>query len=75
MEDGMLKAIKSRHVETTVEYVRDLLERCERGEVTAVTVIEELPGGGYQYGGGSTPSRHATAGMLLDAAVERLQKE
>lgn len=71
----MLKAIKSRHVETTVDYVRDLLERCERGEVAAVTVIEELPGGGYKYGGGSTPSRHATAGMLLDAAMERLRKE
>lgn len=71
----MLTTIKSRHSETTLDYVRDLLARCELGEVVAVTVIEELPGGGYAYGGGTTPSRHMTAGMLLDAAVERLRKE
>jgi hypothetical protein len=71
----MLRAISNKHNESTVAYVRHLLARCESGEVVAVSVVEELGNGTYQYGGGTSPSRHATAGMLLDLAIERLQKE
>lgn len=71
----MLKAIKNRQVEGTIDYVRDLLERCENGAVVAVSVVEELGDGTYRYGGGTSPSRHMTAGILLDLAIERLQKE
>jgi hypothetical protein len=75
VEDGMLKAIKNRQAEGTTEYVRDLLARCESGAVVAVSVVEELGDGTYRYGGGGSPSRHMTAGILLDLAIERLQRE
>lgn len=71
----MLRAISNRHNESTVEYVRDLLARCESGAVVAVSVVEELGDGTYKYGGGTSPSRHATAGMLLDLAIERLRRD
>ncbi|MGZ4819359.1 MAG: hypothetical protein ACXVZJ_12075 [Terriglobales bacterium] len=71
----MLKAIKNRQAESTIEYVRDLLARCESGAVVAVSAVEELGDGTYRYGGGTSPSRHMTAGILLDLAIERLQKE
>jgi len=71
----MLKAIKNRQNESTIEYVRDLLARCESGAVVAVSVVEESGDGTYRYGGGTSPSRHMTAGILLDLAVERLQRE
>lgn len=71
----MLKVISNRHNDSTVAYVRDLLARCESGEVVAVSVVEELGNGSYQYGGGTSPSRHVTAGILLDLAIERLRKE
>lgn len=71
----MLKTIKNRQAESTIEYVRDLLARCESGTVVAVSAVEELGDGTYRYGGGTSPSRHMTAGILLDLAIERLQKE
>jgi hypothetical protein len=55
-----------------IAYARDLLARCEAGEVIAVTAVEEYPGGTYAVGGSSSNSRTQTAGMLLDAAITRL---
>lgn len=58
-----------------IEYVTDLLARCESGDVIAVTAIEQLPGGNYAIRGNRTASRHETAGMLLDAAITRLRDD
>ncbi|QTD44570.1 hypothetical protein [Ottowia testudinis] len=58
-----------------LRYARELLARCETGEVVAVTAIEERPGGTYQLAGSKTSSRTQTAGMLLDAAITRLADE
>lgn len=55
-----------------IQYVQELLRRCEAGEVVAVTAIEECRDGTYRVGGSSVSSRTQTAGMLLDAAVTRL---
>ena len=60
---------------TAIEYARGLLARCEAGETVAVTAIEEQPGGTYRLQGSSVSSRTATAGMLLDAAMTRLQRD
>lgn len=57
------------------DYARGLLQRCESGEVIAVTAVEELRGGRYSIEGSSTNSRTQTAGMLLDAAITRLTKD
>lgn len=57
-----------------MEYARDLLARCERGEVLSITVVEEIPGDSYTVGGSSCESRTRMAGMLLDAAMMRLNQ-
>jgi hypothetical protein len=54
------------------QHARELLARCEAGEVLAVTVLEERPDGTYHVHGSRTPDRLRTAGALLDAAVTRL---
>lgn len=56
-----------------VEHVRELLARCESGEVIAVTVLEERHDGTYSVHGSSTSDKFRTAGMLLDAARARLE--
>lgn len=58
-----------------VEYVRELLARCESGEVIAVSVVAEQRGGTYSLEGSTTPSRTQTAGMLLDCAIARLARD
>jgi len=40
-----------------------------------VTAVEERMGGTYIVLGSTTPSRTQTAGMLLDAAIQRLKEE
>ena len=60
---------------TAIEYARALLVRCEAGEVIAVTAIEERQGGTYCLQGSAVSSRTATAGMLLDAAINRLSSD
>lgn len=67
-----LSIITSRISKSAVEYAKGLLERCESGEVIAVTAVEEVPGG-YTCTTGSTGSnKFETAGMLLEAAMVRL---
>lgn len=56
-----------------VDFVSSLLERCLTGDVIAVTVLEELPGGEYTVKASATQDRLHTAGALLDAAISRLQ--
>ncbi|MNV15078.1 hypothetical protein D3C71_1057810 [compost metagenome] len=58
-----------------VEYVRELLARCEAGEVIAVSVVAEQRGGTYSLEGSAVPSRTQTAGMLLDCAIARLARD
>ena len=68
-----MKVIKLDRSQSAVEYAQALLTRCQAGEVVAVTAVEELPGGAYRLEGSSVASRTQTAGMLLDAAITRLQ--
>lgn len=57
---------------SAVAHARELLARCEAGEVLAMTVIEERPDGTYSVHGSATGDRLRTAGALLEAAVTRL---
>lgn len=57
--------------ETAVQYAKQLLERCESGEVVAVTAVEEVAGGGYCLAGSSTNDRFRTMGMMMDAVIMR----
>lgn len=61
--------------QSAIEYARGLLKRCEAGEVITVTAIEEHPNRTYVVQGNGTPSRHETAGMLLEAAMTRILDE
>lgn len=70
-----LHLLKNKRNESTVDYVRGLLARCESGEVVAVTVLTETSDGMFAVGGSSVSSRLATAGALLDAAMTRLQAD
>lgn len=72
--EGKLKVLPNRQSESAIAYARALLERCERGEVIAVTAVEEDGQGGYSLMGSKTKSRTQTAGMLLDAAITRLNQ-
>lgn len=58
---------------SAIDYARGLLARCEAGETIAVTAVEEHPGGTYCIVGSTVASRTQSAGMLLDAALTRLQ--
>lgn len=60
---------------SATRHVRELLQRCEAGEVLAVTVLEERPDGTYRVHGSRTSDRLRTAGALLDAALTRLSDE
>ncbi len=71
----IVNIVKLTRNETAIEYVKGLLARVEAGETVAVTALEEHPGGTYRIQGSSVSSRTATAGMLLDAAITRLQRD
>lgn len=58
-----------------LHYARELLRRCESGEVVAVTAVEEQRDGTYAVLGSYVSSRTQTAGMLLDAAMTRLAQD
>lgn len=70
----MIEVVKNKQMQSAVDYAKGLLERCVSGEVVAITAVEELPGGMYQVNGSSTTSKTSTAGMLLDAAITRLNQ-
>lgn len=71
----MIRVIKNTHSEAAIEYAKELLSRCESGEIVAITAIEETPRGTYLIRSSSTPDRFSTAGMLLEAAITRLTTE
>lgn len=69
-----LSVITPRISKSAVEYAKGLLERCESGEVIAVTAIEEMPVGYTCIVGSTIPNKFETAGMLLEAAMVRLNR-
>lgn len=69
-----LRTTRSILPEETAELLRRLADKADRGEIIAVTVISELPGGYYSIGGSRTLSRLQTMGALLDAAIMRSQE-
>ena len=60
---------------TAVAYAESLLKKAQSGEVIAITAVEEYSDGTYTTAGSSCSSRTAIAGMLLDAAITRLQRD
>lgn len=64
--------IKPAAQSSAVAYARNLLARCEAGNVIAITAVEEHPGGTYSVQATETSDRLRTAGALLEAAVSRL---
>lgn len=60
---------------SAIAYARELLARCEAGEVVSVTALEEMPGGLYQVHASETTDRLRSAGALLEAAIARLGYE
>ncbi len=72
MTEKKLYVLPNAIQESTIKYVRDLLTRCEAGEVVAVTAMTERRDGTMTIEGGETMSVFQTAGMLLHAAIVRL---
>lgn len=70
----MMKVVPIKTNSDLIDYITDLVERCKSGEVIAATVVEEYSDGTYSLGGSSATSRTQTAGMLLDAAITRLNQ-
>jgi hypothetical protein len=60
--------------DSALNYARELLQRCESGEVIEVTAIEVRRDQTYIVQGSRVGSRTQTAGMLLDAAMTRLNQ-
>lgn len=71
----MMNVVKlgGRPVESAIEYARNLLARCESGEVIAITAIEFRRNAEYMIGGSAVENRLETAGALLEAAMDRLK--
>lgn len=67
-----LVSINAKDNEDLIEFASILLERCKAGEVTALTVFEELPNGHYKVSASASKDRIRTAGALLEAAISRL---
>lgn len=70
-----VRAITPAPQASAIEYARELLARCEAGEVVSVTALEEMPGGLYQVHASETTDRLRTAGALFEAAIARLGYE
>lgn len=75
MRDASIRVITPVTQTSAIEYARELLARCEAGEVIAVTALEEQPGGLYQVHASETTDRLRSAGALLEAAIARLGYE
>jgi hypothetical protein len=61
--------------DSATNYARELLRRCESGEVIAVTALEERCDSTYTVQGTKTTDSTTTAGRLLDAAITRLSQD
>lgn len=75
MRESKVHVIKSAPQQSAIEYAKELLARCEAGEVVAVTALEEMAGGRYQVHASETTDRLRSAGALLEAAIARLGYE
>lgn len=75
MRESNVRVITPAAQSSAIEYARELLARCEAGEVIAVTALEERPGGLYQVHASETTDRLRSAGALLEAAIARLGYE
>ena len=70
-----MNIVEKLHINySAIEYAKGLLERCESGECVGFTVIEEYEGGEYTVGGSGVKSQFTTAGMLLAAAIDRIEQ-
>lgn len=61
--------------QSAIDTLRGLLAEAEAGSIIAVTGIVECRDGNYRHFGSSTMSRLQTSGALLEAAINRLNKE
>lgn len=69
---AVLKIADKTPDQKTVERARELLARCESGEITGFTAVVELGLASYQFIASGVTSRHMHAGYLLEAAIARL---
>lgn len=58
--------------QNAIDNARELLARCESGEVRGFTACLEKRGGDYEIFGSEIGSRTSMAGKLLEAAITRL---
>ena len=58
--------------QNAIDNARELLQRCESGEVQGFTACLEKRGGFYEIFGSEIGSRTSMAGKLLEAAITRL---
>lgn len=72
MSTPALVSIGVKRNEELVHFASDLLDRCKAGEITSLTVLEELSGGHYKISASASKDRIWTAGALLEAAISRL---
>lgn len=70
-----MKVVPPKVNKTAVAYAEKLLKKTQSGEIVGVTAVEEYSDGTFNSGGSSCSSRTAMAGMLLDAAITRLQQD
>jgi hypothetical protein len=68
----MLKSIESKYSESAVSYARELLERCESGDIISVLALELKKGGSYAVVTSGQPSRFEAVGMCMEMANQIL---
>lgn len=70
--EAKIEILRDKVADDAIAFAKELLARCESGQTVALTVVEERRGGDYAISGSKVKDRHRTAGMLLDAAIVRL---
>ena len=73
-EPKRLETARTKLPAETAAFLRRMAERADAGEVIAVTVIEEHPGGTYGITGTGTLSRLQTMGALFECLLMRSQE-
>ena len=69
-----MKVVGIKKVNTDcIKEIESLLEEAKAGRVVGCTFMVEYSDGTYCINGTATTSRLQTAGMLLEAAVDRLK--
>ena len=75
MNKNKIVAIQSSASASCINIARELLARCESGEVLEFTVAALLRNGKTESLGTTLESRTRMAGMLLQAALDRLAQD